>query len=113
MKKLTKRLKVVNSAVDKAKTYALKEAIAILKNTPKTKFDETVEVAIKLNVDPKQAASASIRGTIALPHGTGKKVRVIVFCKGEEENRADCRPGQMASCFTSEEPRENTACQTF
>ena len=88
MTKISKRLKAANQLVDKTKTYKLKDAIAILKNAPKTKFDETLEVSAKLNVDPKQAASASIRGTIALPHGTGKKVRVIVFCKGEEENKA-------------------------
>lgn len=88
MVKITKRTKVVNTLYDKAKTYNLKDAITILKKIPKTKFDETVEVSVKLNVDPKNAASASIRGTVALPHGTGKKVRVIVFCKGEEEKRA-------------------------
>jgi len=88
MKKLTKRLKVVNTSFNKTKTYSLKDAIEILKKSPKTKFDETLEVSVKLNVDPKQAVSASIRGTVALPNGTGKKVRVIVFCKGEEENRA-------------------------
>ncbi len=88
MKKLTKRLKVAEASFDKAKEYSLKEAIAILKKSPKTKFDETLEVSARLSVDPKQAASASIRGTIALPHGTGKKVRVIVFCKGEEEKKA-------------------------
>jgi len=88
MPKISKRLKSANAAFDKTKTYNLKEAIAIAKKAPKTKFDETLEVSAKLSVDPKNAASASIRGTIALPHGTGKKVRVIVFCKGEEENRA-------------------------
>jgi len=59
-----------------------------MKKSPKTKFDETLEVSAKLSVDPKQAASSSIRGTVALPNGTGKKVRVIVFCKGEEEKKA-------------------------
>ena len=88
MKKLTKRLKTVQESFDKTKVYKLKDAIGILKKLPKTKFDETLEVSAKLSVDPKQAASASIRGTIALPHGTGRKVKVIVFCKGEEENRA-------------------------
>jgi large subunit ribosomal protein L1 len=88
MKKETKRLKTVKALFDKAKEYRLKDAIAILKKTPKLKFDETVEIAAKLNVDPKQSQSASIRGTVALPHGTGKKVRVVVFCKGEEEKRA-------------------------
>lgn len=88
MKKLTKRLKTVVALFDKAKAYSLKEAIAIMKKSPKTKFDETLEVSAKLNVDPKQAASSSIRGTVALPNGTGKKTRVIVFCKGEEERKA-------------------------
>lgn len=88
MKKLTKRLKVVGTLSDKSKTYNLKDAIAILKKMPKLKFDETVEVSAKLTVDPKQSQSASIRGTVALPNGTGKKVVVAVFCKGEEEKRA-------------------------
>lgn len=88
MKKLTKRLKVVGALSDKSKLYNLKDAIAILKKAPKLKFDETVEVSAKLTVDPKQSQSASIRGTVALPHGTGRKVVVAVFCKGEEERRA-------------------------
>ncbi|MFH1593627.1 MAG: 50S ribosomal protein L1 [Candidatus Omnitrophota bacterium] len=88
MKKLTKRLKAVVSIYDKTKAYNLKDAIAVLKKAPKLKFDETVEVSARLSVDPKQSQSASIRGTIALPHGTGKKVRVAVFCKGDEEKRA-------------------------
>lgn len=86
--KLTKRAKAVQPMVDKNKTYGLKEAIAILKKAPKLKFDETVDIAIKLNVDPKQGQSASIRGTVSLPHGTGKTVKVVVFCKGEEEKKA-------------------------
>lgn len=88
MTKISKRMKAASALVDKTKIYNLKDAIAIIKKSPKTKFDETLEISAKLNVDPKQAASASIRGTIALPHGTGKKVRVIVFCKGEEEKKA-------------------------
>ncbi len=88
MKRLTKRLKTVQALVDKTKSYSLKDAITMLKKTPKLKFDETVEIAAKLNVDPKQSQGASIRGTVALPHGTGKKVKVLVFCKGEEERKA-------------------------
>jgi large subunit ribosomal protein L1 len=87
MKKLTKRIKEAQKLFDAAKAYSLTEAIAILKNTPKLKFDETVEVSASLNVDPKQTQTP-IRGTVALPHGTGKKVRVVVFCKGEEEKKA-------------------------
>ena len=88
MKAMTKRIKTVQALFDKTKAYGLKESIAILKKTPKVKFDETIEVAVKLSVDPKDSQSASIRGTVALPHGTGKKVRVVVLCKGEEERRA-------------------------
>ena len=88
MKKMTKRIKVAETLFDKVKTYKLKEAISILKKMPKLKFDETVEVSAMLNVDPKQSQNASIRGTVALPHGTGRKVRVVVFCKGEEEKKA-------------------------
>jgi len=88
MKKMTKRIKVTETLFDKTKTYKLKDAIAILKKMPKLKFDETVEVSAMLNVDPKQSQNASIRGTVALPHGTGRKVRVVVFCKGEEEKKA-------------------------
>ncbi len=88
MKKLTKRIKVVEGLYDKTKSYKLKDALAILKKMPKLKFDETVEVAAKLSVDPKQSQSSSIRGTVALPHGTGRKVRVVVFAKGEEEKKA-------------------------
>lgn len=82
-------MKTAQSLVDKTRAYNLKDAIEILKKSPKTKFDETVEVAAKINLDSKQAqAGLTIRGTVALPHGTGKSVRVAVFCKGEEENRA-------------------------
>jgi large subunit ribosomal protein L1 len=88
MKKITKRIKAVQALYDPVKTYAVKDAISVLKKMPKLKFDETVEVAVKLNVDPRQSQSASIRGTVALPHGTGKKVKVVVFARGEEEKRA-------------------------
>ena len=89
IKMASKRIKAVYSLFDRTKAYSLKEAISILKKAPKLKFDETVEIAAKLAIDPKQAQSGfTIRGTIALPHGTGKKVRVAVFCKGEEEKKA-------------------------
>jgi large subunit ribosomal protein L1 len=88
MKKLTKRLKTVQSLYDATKAYSLKDAIAILKKAPKLKFDETVEVAAKLSLNAKDTQNVAIRGTVALPHGTGKTVRVAVFCKGEEEKKA-------------------------
>ncbi len=73
--------------VDRSKTLELTEAVAVLKKFVPAKFDETVELAIKLGVDPKQSEQA-VRGTVILPRGTGKKVRVAVFCQGEDVNVA-------------------------
>ena len=83
----SKRKKEFEKLVDKAKTYSLKEALSILKKAPQTKFDSSVDVAFKLNIDPKQS-SQTVRGTVSLPHGTGKSVKVACFCKGETENKA-------------------------
>ena len=87
MKKLSKRMKEAQAMVEKDKAYALKEAISILKKSPHPKFDESVDVSLDLGVDPKQSTQM-VRGTVTLPNGTGKKVRVICFCKGEAENFA-------------------------
>lgn len=70
------------------------EAIKILKQAPKAKFDETVEVAIRLGIDPKQA-DQQVRGTVALPAGTGKKVRLLVFAKGEKAKEAEAAGADM------------------
>jgi len=83
-----KRLQEANKMVDKSKLYILKEAISVLKNTPAVKFDESVDLSIKLNIDPKET-SQPVRGSVSLPHGTGKKVRVAVFCKGEHLSQAN------------------------
>lgn len=83
---MSKRMKEAAKLVDKTKKYSLEEAISILKKSPHPKFNETVDISFKLNVDPK--ASQSVRGTVALPHGTGKNVKVAVFCKGEAESKA-------------------------
>ncbi|MFA5147471.1 MAG: 50S ribosomal protein L1 [Candidatus Omnitrophota bacterium] len=89
MKKMTKKLKEMSTLFDKDKAYGLKDAISVLKKLPKRKFDETVEISAKVNIESKQAQSGvTIRGTVALPHGTGKPVRIAVFCKGEEEKKA-------------------------
>jgi large subunit ribosomal protein L1 len=86
-KKLSKRMKETEKLVDRSKRYSLEEAVAVLKKAPHPKFDETVDISFKLNIDPKQT-SQIVRGTVALPHGTGKKVKVAVFCKGEAETKA-------------------------
>ena len=65
----------------------LKEAVALVKHSAKAKFDETVEVASHLGVDPRHSDQL-VRGTVVLPHGTGKKIRVLVFTKGEKEKEA-------------------------
>ncbi|MBU1061096.1 MAG: 50S ribosomal protein L1 [Candidatus Omnitrophica bacterium] len=87
MTKLTKRTKEYQKAVDKNKAYILEEAVTLLKKVPHAKFDETVELAFKLNADPKQS-DQMVRGTVILPHGIGKNVKVLVLCKGEGANDA-------------------------
>jgi len=87
MKALTRRTKEFPNLTDKNKRYALFEAIEILKKAPKTKFDQTLELSFKINLNLKETP-ASVRGTVSLPHGTGKTRRVAVFCKGENEKKA-------------------------
>jgi len=84
---MSKRLKKVNELVDRAKAYELKEAVSLVKKTASAKFDETIDLSIKLGVNPKEVTQ-SVRGTVALPHGTGKKIRVCAFCKGEKAKEA-------------------------
>ena len=82
-----KKFKAVAALVDKTKSYGLEEAVGLAKKTARTKFDETVDLAVNLGVDPKQA-DQMVRGTVVLPHGTGKKVKILVFAKGEKEKEA-------------------------
>jgi large subunit ribosomal protein L1 len=87
MAKMTKRMKKATAAIDRNKVYGLTDAIATIKTHATAKFDETVEVAINLNVDAKKA-DQNIRGVIQLPHGTGKTYRVAVFAKGPKAEEA-------------------------
>jgi len=87
MAKFTKRRKEIQKIADVEKTYVVKEAVSILKKIPHPKFDETVELAFNLGADPKQS-DQMVRGTMMLPNGTGRKVRVLVLCKGEAANQA-------------------------
>jgi len=82
-----KKYKAFSSKVDPDKKYTLDEAVDILKDFKSAKFDETVEVAIRLGIDAKQT-DQMVRGAVTLPHGLGKNVRVLVFAKGEKENEA-------------------------
>ena len=73
--------------IQKAKLHTIAEAIQLVRDSSSTKFDESVDVAVRLGVDPRKA-DQMVRGTVILPHGTGKKVRVLVLTKGEKEKEA-------------------------
>ena len=83
-----KRYQELVKLVDKEKAYTPREAIELVKRTATAKFNESVEVALKLGVDPRHA-DQQVRGTVVLPHGTGKEVRVLVFAKGEKAKEAE------------------------
>jgi large subunit ribosomal protein L1 len=85
--KFTKRRKEINGKVDLKKEYSITEAVTKLKETSKTKFNESIDIAMRLGVDPRQADQL-VRGTVALPHGTGKTVRVLVIAKPEKQEDA-------------------------
>lgn len=82
-----KRYREALKLVDPKKVYPLKEAIGVLKKMPRAKFDETVSLAFKLGVDPKQS-DQMVRGSCPLPHGSGKKVRILVFARGAQAQAA-------------------------
>lgn len=85
--KITKRTKEILKKVEPNKKYSVNEAIAKVKETASAKFDESVDIAMRLGVDPRQADQL-VRGTVALPHGTGKKIRVLVITKPERQEEA-------------------------
>lgn len=85
--KVSKRYAAASAQIDKRNIYAPAEAVKLAKATAGTKFDETIEVHFHLGVDPRQADQL-VRGTVSLPHGTGKKVRVAVFAQGEKAAEA-------------------------
>lgn len=83
-----KRLEDALKKVDVDRTYELDEAIRLVKENARAKFDETIEIAVRLGVDPKHA-DQMVRGAVPLPHGTGRAVRVLVFAKGEKAKEAE------------------------
>jgi large subunit ribosomal protein L1 len=87
MAKLTKKAQAMATAVDREKLYTVDEAIALAKTNATAKFDETIEVALNLGVDPRHA-DQMVRGVVTLPKGTGKTVRVGVFAKGAKADEA-------------------------
>ena len=88
MKKMTKNYAECVKLVDIDKLYDLKEALETIEKMPKAKFDETVELHVKLGVDSKHA-DQQVRGTVVLPHGTGKTLKVLVFAKGPKAEEAE------------------------
>ncbi len=84
---ITKKRKVADAKMEKDKTYSLKEASTLVKEINTTKFDSSVDLHIRLGVDPKKADQA-VRGTVSLPHGTGRTKRVLVLCTPDKEEAA-------------------------
>ena len=87
MGKLTKNRKLALSKIEEGKTYSLKEASELVKDITSTKFDASVDIDVRLGVDPRKA-NQMVRGVASLPHGTGKQVRVLVLCSPESEQAA-------------------------
>jgi large subunit ribosomal protein L1 len=87
MAKLSKRMKEIRSRTDSTRQYSVDEALALLKELSRVKFDETVDVAVNLGIDPRKSDQV-VRGSTVLPHGTGKSVRVAVFAQGEKADAA-------------------------
>ena len=87
MAKLTKKQKDVAAKFDAAKSYNLSDASSIVKDTTSSNFDASVDLAIRLGVDPRKA-NQMVRGVVTLPHGTGKDVRVLVLCTPDKEEEA-------------------------
>ncbi len=85
--KRSKRYSEAFSKIDRLTQYSVEDAVKILKSLPSAKFDETVELSMRLGVDPRHA-DQMVRGTVALPHGTGKTVRILVLTKGEKVDQA-------------------------
>lgn len=87
MGKTGKRIKAIKEKVDRTKKYSVEDAFTLVEETATAKFDETVDVALRLGVDPKQS-DQQVRGAVSLPNGLGKAVRVLVFAKGPKEKEA-------------------------
>jgi len=87
MAKMGKKYREAKDKIDRTKRYTLEEALQLLPATSYVRFDEGIDVAIRLGVDPKKP-DQMVRGTVILPHGTGKKVKVLVFAQGEKEKEA-------------------------
>ncbi len=94
MASISKRRKAIASKVDRAKAYAALEAMKLVKETATAKFDESVDVAVNLGIDPKKS-DQTVRGSVVLPAGTGKKVRVAVFAQGDKAQAAKAAGAEL------------------
>jgi large subunit ribosomal protein L1 len=95
MAKVGKKRRDAEKVLDRAKKYTVEEAVALVKKTARAKFDETVDIAVRLGVNPKHA-DQMVRGAIVLPHGTGQKLRVLVFARGDKEKEATAAGADFA-----------------
>ena len=87
MTKLTKNRKAALDLIDKDKAYTLKEAAVLVKEITKTKFDASVDIDVRLGIDPRKS-NQMVRGVVSLPHGTGKETKVLVLCTPDKEAEA-------------------------
>lgn len=87
MARTSKRMRQIKSSLDEARLYSASEAIQVLLSLSPLKFDQTLDIALKLGVDPRKS-DQNVRGTVSLPYGTGKKIRVLVFAKGDKVKEA-------------------------
>ena len=87
MARVSKKRKEVLAKIDREKAYSLSEACALVKEITTAKFDASVDIAVRLGVDPRKA-NQMVRGTVALPHGTGKDIKVLVLCTPDKEEEA-------------------------
>ena len=90
-----KKFRAAEAKVDRTKSYSLAEAVTLVKSSAFAKFDETVDVAVRLGVDPRHADQI-VRGTVVLPHGTGKKVKVLVIAQGDRAKEAEAAGADYA-----------------
>lgn len=85
---MSKKLSKARENMDRTKEYSIEEAVSLVREAAFAKFDETIDLAVNLGVDPRKS-DQMVRGSVLLPHGTGKNVRVLVFAKGEKEKEAE------------------------
>ena len=92
--KRSKSYKEHSEKIERSKSYTLDDAVKLLRESARAKFDESIEATVRLGVDPRKA-DQMVRGTTVLPHGTGKKIRVLVLAKGEKAKEAESAGADM------------------